>query len=82
MLKTALRTEADDYVECHGGACDAAGRALVVRNGQAKARKLTLGTTTVELRASRVNNRRCGHEWRRHRLISSILPPTCAARPR
>src|SRR5260370_39787317 len=53
MLIEALKAEADDYVERHRGERDEYGRALVVRNGQAQGRKLTLGTGTVELKAPR-----------------------------
>ena len=50
MLMAALKTEADDYVERHREERDETGRALVVHNGRARGRKLTLGTGTVELR--------------------------------
>ena len=53
MLIEALRAEADDYVERHRGERDEHGRALVVRNGRAQPRKLTLGAGTVELKAPR-----------------------------
>ena len=49
MLIEVLRAEADDYVERHRGARDEEGHALVVHNGVAQPRKLTLGTGTVEL---------------------------------
>jgi hypothetical protein len=53
MLMAALETEAADYVERHRDQRDAEGRALVVHNGRAQGRKLTLGAGTVELRARR-----------------------------
>ncbi len=60
MLIAALRSEA--YVARHREERDERGHALVVHNGQAQARKLTLGAGTVELRAPRVDDRRrvCG----------------------
>jgi hypothetical protein len=54
MLMTALKCEADSYVERHRSARDEQGRALVVRNGRAATRKVTLGAGTVELQAPRV----------------------------
>jgi len=57
MLMAALEAEAADYVERRRPERDPAGQALVVRNGRARARKLTLGAGTVELKAPRVNER-------------------------
>ena len=74
MLIEALRAEADDYVERHRGERDESGRALVVHNGPAQARKLTLGAGTVELRAPRVNDRRRDEHRQRQRFTSRILP--------
>ncbi len=58
MLIEALGAEADDYVERHRGERDEHGCALVMRNGRAQSRKLTLGAGTVELKAPRVGDRR------------------------
>ena len=82
MLMAALEVEAADYVERHRQERDAAGCALVVRNGRAKARKLTLGAGTVELRAPRVNDRRRDDEGRRQRFSSRILPPYMRRSPK
>jgi len=70
----AVKVEADDYVERHRGERDEYGRALVVRNGQAQGRKLTLGTGTVELKAPRVDDRRRDEQGGRQRFTSHILP--------
>ena len=43
MLIEALMAEVDDYVERHCGERDEQGHALVVRNGRAPTRKVTLG---------------------------------------
>jgi transposase-like protein len=82
MLMETLSAEADEYVARHRGERDAAGRALVVRNGQAKTRKLTLGAGTVELRAPRVDDRRHDDEGRRQRFTSHILPPYMRRSPK
>jgi methanethiol oxidase len=75
MLVEALRAEADDYVERHRGERDEDGRALVVRNGLAQARKLRLGTETVKLKAPRIDERRYDEQGGRRRFTSLLLPP-------
>ena len=70
-----LEAETTDYVERHSRARDESGRALVVRNGRAQARKLTLGAGTVELRARRVEDRRREAHGQRLRFTSQMLPP-------
>ena len=82
MLMAALETEAADYVERHRDQRDVAGRALVVHNGRAQARKLTLGAGTIELKAPRVNDRRQDEQGRRQRFSSRILPPYMRRSPK
>ncbi len=82
MLMAALEAEAADYVERRRQERDPAGQALVVRNGRARARKLTLGAGTVEVRAPRVNDRRRDADGRRRRFTSRILPPYMRRSPK
>jgi len=82
MLMAALKAEAADYVERHRGERDEHGRAKVVHNGQAQARKLTLGAGTVELKAPRVNDRRRDEQGQRRRFSSRILPPYMRRSPK
>jgi transposase-like protein len=82
MLMEALRAEADDYVERHRGERDEHGRALVVRNGRAQPRKLTLGAGTVELKAPRVDDRRRDERGGRQRFTSHLLPPYMRRSPK
>ena len=82
MLVEALRAEIDDYVKRHHGERDEHGHALVVRNGRAQARKLTLGAGTVELNAPRVNDRRRDEHGHRQRFTSHILPPYMRRSPK
>jgi putative transposase len=77
MLVQALETEVADYVNRHGDERDEDGRALVVRNGRAQARKVTLGCGTVEVEAPRVNDRR-----EDERFTSRILPPYMRRSPK
>ena len=82
MLIEALKAEVDDYVECHRGERDEQGHALVVHNGRAPTRKVTLGSGTVELRAPRVNDRRRDEHGQRQRFTSHILPPYMRRSPK
>jgi transposase-like protein len=74
MLETALRVEVQEYLEQHRDARDEQGRALVVRNGKARPRQVTLGAGTVTLSAPRVNDKRV-LAGERQRFTSAILPP-------
>jgi hypothetical protein len=82
MLIAALKAEVDDYIERHRGAQDEQGHALVVRNGRAATRKVTLGAGTVEVRAPRVTDRRCDEHGHRQRFTSHILPPYMRRSPK
>jgi putative transposase len=82
MLIEALNTEADDYIEHHRSERDQRGHALVVRNGRGRARKLTVGAGTVEVRAPRVDDRRHDEHGRRQRFTSHILPPYMRRSPK
>jgi transposase-like protein len=77
MLVEALRLEVDEYVKRHAAHRDDNGRALVVKNGKAQTRKITVGSGTIEVRAPRVNDRR-DHE----RFVSKILPPYMRKSPK
>jgi putative transposase len=58
MLAAALEAEAAAYVERFRGEQDPDGRALVVRNGRARPRRVTVGSGTLEVTAPRINDRR------------------------
>jgi hypothetical protein len=70
MLVEALNLEVAEHLSRHSSLRDDHGRALVVRNGKANPRKVTLGSGTVEITAPRVNDRRPGEKF-----TSKILPP-------
>lgn len=70
MLAAALELEVRQYIAQHEGERDEEGRRLVVRNGRARARKVTMGAGTVEVAAPRVDDRREGEKF-----TSRILPP-------
>jgi transposase-like protein len=81
MLVKALEREIADYLEANAER-DEGGRALVVRNGRARARKVTVGAGTVEVRAPRVNDKRVDEDGERCRFTSRILPPYMRRSPK
>ena len=81
MLMSALEEEVSDYVERHVEERDEGGHALVVRNGRARARKVTMGCGTVEVEAPRVNDKRV-EDGERQRFTSGILPPYMRRSPK
>jgi transposase-like protein len=82
MLVAALEAEVTAYIERHRAERDERGHAQVVRNGKARARKVTVGSGTVEVSAPRVNDRRTDQGGRRQRFTSSILPPYMRRSPK
>ena len=70
ILIEALQQEVTEYGDGHAEQRDERGHALVVRNGKAKSRRVTLGGGTVEVAAPRVNDKRKGEQF-----TSQILPP-------
>lgn len=82
MLMTALDVEVAAYIAEHRHERDDAGRAAVVRNGLARARKVTMGSGTVEVRAPRVNDKRSDAAGVRERFTSAILPPYMRRSPK
>lgn len=82
MLKAALELEVSAYVNAHQEQRDDGGRAQVVRNGYARARKVTVGSGTLEVRAPRVDDRRVDDAGERQRFRSRILPPYMRRSPK
>lgn len=82
MLVQALEAEVATYLERHAEERDGRGHALVVRNGHARQRKVTLGSGTIEIQAPRVNDRRRDARGERQRFTSSILPPYMRRSPK
>jgi len=74
LLRTALEAEVGDYLAEHGDARDVRGHALVVRNGHARPRGVTVGSGTILVSAPRVDDRRVV-DGERQRFRSRILPP-------
>jgi len=81
MIAEALRAEADDYVERSREERDEDGHAVVVRNGRGRARKITVGSGTLEVRAPRVNDKRVV-DGERKKFTSKILPPYMRRSPK
>jgi putative transposase len=76
MLAHALEAEVEAYIEAANTERDEHGRALVVRNGHARSRKVVCGAGAIEVKAPRVNDKRVdGETGERMRFKSAILPP-------
>ncbi len=83
MLAMALEAEVDDYVARYRGARDEHGRALVVRNGHARARTVVAGAGALGVEAPRVDDRRIDPvTGERCRFRSVILPPYMRRSPK
>jgi putative transposase len=74
MILAALEVEVEAYRQQHREARDRHGHALVVRNGQAQPRRVTVGAGTITVRAPRVNDQRVLNGTRQ-KFTSAILPP-------
>ena len=82
MLRAALEAEVAAYLAAHREQRDEDGTALVVRNGHARSRKVTVGSGTIEVRAPRVDDRRVDEAGERQRFRSRILPPYMRRSPK
>jgi transposase-like protein len=83
MIAAALKAEADEYVASLVDELDEDGKRLVVRNGLARERRVTIGSGTVPIRAPRVNDKRVDEETgERKRLSSKILPAYARRSPK
>ena len=83
MIAAALRAEADEYVERFSDEVDEDGHRLVVRNGRAQERKVTVGSGTIPIKAPRVNDKRVDEETASGRSSArGSCPRTRAARRR
>src|ERR1700741_2955474 len=80
MIAAALRAEADEYVERFAAEVDEDGHRLVVRNGRARERKLTVGSGTIPIRAPRVNDKGVDEKTGERQKFSSRILPAYARR--
>jgi len=83
MIAAALRAEVDTYVEQFSDEVDEHGHRLVVRNGRAQERKVTVGSGTIKVRAPRVNDKRIdGETGDRQKFSLRILPAYARRSPK
>jgi putative transposase len=83
MIATALEAEVADCIERFAEDRDEDGKRLVVRNGHARDRRVTVGSGTVPVRAPRVNDKRVEEETgERMRFGSRILPAYARRSPK
>jgi putative transposase len=83
MIGAALKAEVEEYVERFVEEVDENGRRLVVRNGRARERRVTVGSGTLPVRAPRVNDKRLDEDTgERQRFSSKILPAYARRSPK
>src|SRR4051812_45471206 len=83
MIAAALEAEVDEYVGSFVEELDEHGKRLVVRNGRAQQRRVTVGSGTVAVRAPRVNDKRVDEDsGERKRFSSRILPAYARRSPK
>jgi len=70
LLREAIQSEVDDYIQAHAVLRDDEGHRLVVRNGYLPERQVQTPAGDVSLRQPRVNDRRDEHKF-----SSKLLPP-------
>ena len=80
MIAAALEAEVEEYVARFVEEVDEDGKRLVVRNGRARERKLTVGSGTVAVRAPRVNDKRVDEQTGERQKFSSRILPAYARR--
>jgi putative transposase len=80
MIAAALRAETDEYVARYEEEIDDDGHRLVVRNGRAQERRVTVGSGTLALRAPRVNDKRVDEQTGERQKFSSRILPAYARR--
>src|SRR3954453_19033037 len=80
MIAAALEAEVGEYVERFADERDEDGKRLVVRNGRARERRVTVGSGTMALQAPRVNDKRVDEETGERRRFSSRILPAYARR--
>ncbi len=83
MIAAALEVEVEQYVASFVREVDEDGHRLVVRNGHARERGLTVGSGTVRLKAPRVNDKRIDEQTgKRMKFGSRILPAYARRSPK
>jgi putative transposase len=83
MIAAALEVEVEEYVAALVDEVDEDGKRLVVRNGRARERKVTIGSGTLAIQAPRVNDKRVDEETgERERFGSKILPAYARRSPK
>jgi len=77
MIVEALELEVEEYIQKLRHLRDENGHALVVRNGKAQSRTVSLGAGPIDFQVPRVDDRRPAHGF-----TSRILPPYMRRSPR
>ena len=81
LILAALEVEVEEYLSRYRSIRDERGHAMVVRNGQARPRWVTVGAGTIRIRTPRVNDQRIV-QGMRQKFTSQILPPYLRRSPK
>ena len=83
MIAAALEAEVGEYVCSFTEEVGEDGKRLVVRNGHARERRVTVGSGTVPIQAPRINDKRVEEDTgKRKRFSSKILPAYARRSPK
>jgi transposase-like protein len=82
LLKAAVAAEVSAYVAAHQAERDAPGRALVVRHGHGRGRRVVMGSGTLTVPAPRVDERGMDAAGERRRVRRRMLPPSRRRAPK
>ena len=80
MIAAALEAEVGEYIAAFAEELGEDGKRLVVRNGHARERRVTVGSGTLAIRAPRVNDKRVEEDTGERRRFGSRILPAYARR--
>lgn len=74
MLQLALENEVNEYIKAHSDDKDAQGRQVVVKNGYHPERSIITGLGPIQIKQSRIDDRKLSNYGDTERFSSKILP--------
>ena len=80
IIAASLEAKVGEYIAGFAGEVGEDGNRLVVRNGHARERRVTVGSRTLPIRAPRVNDKRIDEDIRERRRFGSKILPAYAKR--
>jgi len=74
MLQLALENEVNEYIKAHSDVKDAQGKQVVVKNGSHPERSIITGLGPIQIKQSRIDDRKLSNYGDTERFSSKILP--------